>query len=517
MSPQTSSADESTKVPKENFQVASPALTLSKGGGALRGIGEKFEANPVNGTGTITVPIAVSPGRGGFGPQLTLTYDSGSGNGPFGLGWSLSGPAISRRTDRGLPQYQDAIESDIFILSGAEDLVPALIQDVNGGWTRGVSSRDGYIITSYRPRVEGLFSCIERWTRMSDGDTHWRSISKDNVTTLYGETLASRVADPSDPTHVFTWLISRSQDDKGNIMIYEYVAEDPSNVDLARANERNRGDLSAKHYVKRIKYGNSPSLLTQPDINRLGWFFEIVFDYDEGHYTEYPSEAQGRVFATASISPTQPWRTRQDPFSRYNSCFEVRTHRLCRRVLMFHHFQNELGTQDYLVRMTEFTYDENRIASFMSSVTQSGFVRQPDGTYLKRTLPPLKFGYSKPEVQQEVKQVDPESLDNLPGALDSPDYQWLDLDGEGLQSVLSEYEEGWYYKRNISPLTHTFTNGEPEESVVFESLTEITKLPGFAETKSQRQFLDLAGDGQLDCVIFQKPVAGFYKRTEKSD
>src|SRR5712691_2309424 len=78
-----------------------PSITLPKGGGALRGIGEKFAANPVTGTGTLTVPIAVSPGRSGFSPQLALSYDSGSGNGPFGLGWDLSLPAITRRTDKG--------------------------------------------------------------------------------------------------------------------------------------------------------------------------------------------------------------------------------------------------------------------------------------------------------------------------------------------------------------------------------------------------------------------------------
>src|ERR1700756_5252023 len=97
-----------------------PTISLPKGGGALRGIGEKFAANPVTGTGSMTVPIAASPGRSGFGPQLSLSYDSGAGNGPFGLGWSLSFPSITRRTDKGLPQYQDQLESDVFILSGAE-------------------------------------------------------------------------------------------------------------------------------------------------------------------------------------------------------------------------------------------------------------------------------------------------------------------------------------------------------------------------------------------------------------
>jgi hypothetical protein len=106
--------------------VQAPTITLPKGGGAIRGIGEKFAANPVTGTGSMTVPITTSPGRSGFGPQLSLSYDSGAGNSPFGFGWSLSLPSITRKTDKGLPQYFDAQDSDVFILSGAEDMVPVL-------------------------------------------------------------------------------------------------------------------------------------------------------------------------------------------------------------------------------------------------------------------------------------------------------------------------------------------------------------------------------------------------------
>src|ERR1039457_6269152 len=94
---------------KEGGNAASaPTITLPKGGGAIRGIGEKFAANPVTGTGSMTVPIATSPGRSGFGPQLSLSYDSGSGNGPFGLGWGLALPSVTRKTDKGLPRYFDA-------------------------------------------------------------------------------------------------------------------------------------------------------------------------------------------------------------------------------------------------------------------------------------------------------------------------------------------------------------------------------------------------------------------------
>jgi hypothetical protein len=104
-------------------------ISLPKGGGAIRGIGEKFAANPVTGSGSMSVPIAASPGRSGFGPQLSLSYKSGAGNGPFGFGWSLSKPSITRKTDKGLSKYHDTAESDVFILSSAEDLVPVLGDD----------------------------------------------------------------------------------------------------------------------------------------------------------------------------------------------------------------------------------------------------------------------------------------------------------------------------------------------------------------------------------------------------
>jgi hypothetical protein len=152
---------------------APPTISLPKGGGAIRGLGEKFAANPVTGTGLMSVPIATSPGRSGFGPQLSLSYDSGAGNGPFGFGWSISLPSITRKTDKGLPKYRDADESDVFILSGAEDLVPILVQDEAGHWMREEEAlrtvgESTYRIERYRPRIEGLFARIERWTNLTD-------------------------------------------------------------------------------------------------------------------------------------------------------------------------------------------------------------------------------------------------------------------------------------------------------------------------------------------------------------
>jgi hypothetical protein len=296
-------------------KLAAPSISLPKGGGAIRGLGEKFAANPVTGTGSMSVPIATSPGRSGFGPQLSLSYDSGSGNGPFGFGWSLSLPAITRKTDKGLPQYQDAQESDVYVLSGAEDLVPVLEED--GARFRDDTTAPGFVIHRYRPRIEGLFARIERWTRIATGDSHWRSITRDNVTTLYGKDNNSRIFDPDDPspanpTRIFSWLICESYDDKGNAIVYEYAAENDEKVDHGQANERNRV-RTANRYLKRIKYGNRVSRLVQPNLSAASWMFEVVFDYDEGHYKEVdpnPPPDQHR-FVRASASPELPWDSQQ--------------------------------------------------------------------------------------------------------------------------------------------------------------------------------------------------------------
>ncbi|HEY7419443.1 MAG TPA: SpvB/TcaC N-terminal domain-containing protein, partial [Ktedonobacteraceae bacterium] len=338
-------------------QIKAPSITLPKGGGAMRGIGEKFGANPVTGTGAMTVPIATSPGRSGFGPQLSLSYDSGAGNGPFGFGWHLSVPAITRKTDKGLPQYRDGEESDVFILSGAEDLIP-LLSNAGTAWQRQPTTRVvagvTYRIQPYRPRVEGLFARVERWTDMQTGEIHWRSISRENVTTLYGQDNTSRIFDPTDAAHpqrIFSWLICASYDDQGNAMVYEYKAENADNVDLAPAHESNRSALSrsANRYLKRIRYGNLPSHLVQTDLTKMNWLFEVVFDYGE-HDIQTPQPAEAH-----------PWLCRNDPFSSYRSSFEVRTYRLCQRVLMFHHFPNEANVgQDCLVRSTDFVYQNTR-------------------------------------------------------------------------------------------------------------------------------------------------------------
>jgi RHS repeat-associated protein len=504
-----------------------PQITLPKGGGAIRGIGEKFAANPVAGTGSLTVPIYASPGRSGFGPQLALAYDSGSGNSPFGFGWSLALPTITRKTDKGLPQYADCDESDIFILSGAEDLTPALVWS-GGKWSRDVvTPRNAYgqqyALHRYRPRVEGLFARIERWSNLADPtDTFWRSISKDNVTTWYGRTAESRIYDPADSSRIFSWMVSESYDDKGNVVSYGYKPEDATGVDLSQANERNRSDAGrqAKRHIKSVFYGNRTPYF--PDLTALApiplptdWCFQLVFDYGE-HDLLNPVPQDNAA----------PWICRLDPFSTYRSSFEVRTYRLCRRVLMYHHFadQRDVGV-NCLVRSTDLLHSSAPPAdasqpfySYLLSATQTGYVRNPAGGYVSKSLPPLQLAYTEAVIDETVRDVDTESLKNLPDGIDDSKYRWVDLDGEGLSGVLTEQGGSWFYKPNLSPANRQTVGGQQITLPQFGSMQPVARRPSLASLGSGRQrLMDLSGDGQLDLVEFGKPIPGYYERTEDAD
>lgn len=516
-------------------------------------MGEKFASNPVTGSGSMSVPIPASPGRSGFGPQLSLSYDSGAGNGTFGFGWNLSLPSITRKTDNGLPRYLDWSDSpsdqDIFLLSGAEDLVPVLRSGPSGLEIQE-QTIGGYRVRQYRPRIEGLFARIERWQWIptksdprSDADQrsdiHWRSISKDNILTIYGADANSRIADPQNPERIFSWLICESRDDKGNGIRYLYKSEDGSFTlrpgqenPFHQAHQRNRGSASdpsraAQRYLHRILYGNRAPLLDgqglrprylrelplPPTDTAADWLFEIRFDYGELDDAE-PLRAAER-----------PWYYRPDAFSSYRSGFEVRTCRRCERVLMIHHIPDQSpsggmparpGYQG-VVRSTEFTYDDEidptsasaPVYSFLNRIVQTGW-NQENGSTIRRSLPPLEFSYSKPQPGEQVETIDPRSLENLPIGLDGTTYRWVDLHGEGLPGILTEQAGAWYYKRNLSPISQRLREDGQSDVATLATMELVASRPNVSLTAGA-QILDLAGDGLPDVVTFSGYTPGLYE------
>ncbi|MBE7170548.1 MAG: hypothetical protein INR73_08155 [Williamsia sp.] len=463
----------------KSFATEIPGISLPKGGGAIKSIDEKFQVNAVNGTAGFSIPFPFSPSRNAFMPSLALSYNSGSGNDVFGLGWNAEPTCISRKTENKLPEYNDAHESDTFIFSGAEDLVPALI-NTDGNWIKD-QSLDGSI-KRYKPRIEGGFARIEKITEVA-GNVYWKVTSRDNVVSIFGRSRSAQIFNPDDETRIYKWLLEFSYDDKGNCFQFEYKGEDKVNIasTLHEKNRLNGFSAFTNVYLKRIKYCNKESYLINSNPQYL---LELVLDYGE-HDSANPQPGDDNG-----------WPCRKDAFSDYRAGFEIRTYRLCRRILMFHHFP-ELGVQPCLVRSIGFEYNAGAAFTFLASVTQKSYVRKENGSYSQKSLPPFEFNYEPLGWNTQVQSLSKENLENLPVGMDDRSYQWIDLYGEGLSGMLTEQATGWYYKRNLGEGT-------------FEPTSLVSPKPSFTGIGTgAMHFQDIEANGQKQLV--SDHLNGFYE------
>ncbi len=485
-----------------------PAISLPKGGGAIKSIDEKFSVNAVNGTSSFSIPLPVSSTRGAE-PVLNLSYNSGAGNGIFGLGWNLSLSSIKRKTDQGLPQYLDGIDSDTFLFSEVDDLVPEFKKDTDGVFELDpdneyvLNERDSgdglYIIRNYKPRIEGLFARIERWMEKATGIIKWRVITKENITTLFGWTANAVISDPEDSTKIYEWLPEFVFDDKGNCSHYLYSEEDELGLDNSLLHNRNRfknGSITyTNRYISKICYGNKTPYKKFGDAfpAESDYLFQNVFDYGTTDTDIEP------------FDQLNPWDFRADAFSDYKAGFEIRTTRLCKRVLLFHFFEElavkpDKSDKRTLIKSINFTYDTaiEQDFTFLTGSTSCGYIKKNDGSYSHKHFPPLAFGYQKHEWNDEIKTISPDALVHAPVGLDEQNYQFTDLYNEGLSGILTEYENGWYYKHNLG-------NGN------FERAKLVSPKPSFSGLGKQLQLADLDADGSKQLVSFAAEPRGFFE------
>ena len=494
-----------------------PSISLPRAGGAVKGIDEKFKVNPANGTASFTIPLPFSPNRNQFNPSLSLSYNSGSGNNSFGLGWELDLPSIQRKTDKGLPRYLDSNNSDLidaedtYMFSGYEDLVP-LIDFENDKWKINFEKSDGFIKRQYRPRVETDFTRIERIFHNEEG-FYWRVTTKENITTFFGFTKNCRITDPNDETKTFKWLPEFSFDSKGSCIWYEYKGENLIGVDnyLHEKNRFNNYQSISNKYLKRIKYCNSKAYyidekrpyeiqFPQVEETETDHHFELVLDYGE-HNLDVPTPKE-----------EFDWKARKDAFSTYRAGFEIRNYRLCSRILMFHKFPELNNGNPTLVRSLDFEHStsneqaEQHILSteltYLTGITQKGYVIK-EGKYSSKSLPQITFDYHRLNWNTDVKEVSRDNLAGLPVGL-SENYQWVDLYSEGVSGILTEQANGWFYKSNLGV--------EQTGEIQFSTAKAVIPKPSFyGLNNGVLQLQDLEADGKKQIVITTPGTQGFFE------
>ncbi|MDO7877730.1 SpvB/TcaC N-terminal domain-containing protein [Hymenobacter sp. ASUV-10] len=476
------------------------AISLPKGGGAVGGLGEKFSPDLFTGTGNFSVPIALPPGRNGFQPELTLGYSTGNGNSAFGLGWNLSVPGVTRKTSKGIPRYDD--DQDVFILSGAEDLVPIVRKKLTE------VGRTGHKV-QYRPRTEGLFARIEHYRYHDDAQQYydyWLVWSKDGLRSFYGsETVPvlereggqpaanpdnqAIIADPLHPGNIFAWHLTRTVDLFGNDILYDYTRE-RATTGVHQYEQT---------YLRRIRY------------------------VDYGNAT--PSAPKKYL-----VSAEFDYETRPDPFSDYGSGFEQRTTQRCTAIRTLTHPEvadrpmpnpheypgythidaaNPHGYVGAPSRVTVKTYALTYVdrapaqpqplngVSLLHQVQVMGYdltaVDEDDRT---EQMPPLEFGYSTfAPLLQRFFPVEGE----LPStSLANPELELIDVFGHGLPDIVQLGGGVARYWKNLG-------NGR------FDLPRSMPNAPGGLHLADPDvQLLDANGNGTADLLVNRDGLSGYF-------
>lgn len=231
-----------------NGVIGGPA---GKGDGVVGAIGGVVDVGGL-GAATYSIPLELPEGIKGVRPNLSITYNSQSGNGLLGWGWTLGGlSAISRVTENlFLDNRKKGVNfnKDRFALDGQR-----LIAN-DGSY--------GNNLAEYRTEVDGM-SKIVSYTEdtIVNGPAKFKVWTSDGLIMEYGFTSDSKIAykneDDNTKYEVALWLLNKVQDREGNYMTFEY-------------------DKGGAHYcVKKIRYTGNASANLYPR-------YVLTFGYESG-------------------------------------------------------------------------------------------------------------------------------------------------------------------------------------------------------------------------------------------
>jgi hypothetical protein len=475
---------------EQELSIVTPSIAKSA---SIATIGKSWGAVGHTGAASFELPLPISPGRG-WDPQLSLTYNSQAGNGPFGIGWSVGLRQIRRRTSKGVPRYTDHDE----IIGDDGEVWKPEIDAAGNIQSRFENSYNGiniglHKVVRYWPAVESSFALRERWERASkesDPPTFWLVHGSDGSLHLFGPTVESRIADPEAQQQVAAWLLKESMNAHGEHICFEYKADDEDDDPVH--------DHRAQRYLRAVVYGNfraDQNLFswTTEKTGELDWHFHLLFDYGERTraLTEKPAYG-GDTLA--------PWLIRPDPFSTFGQGFEIRTRHLCQQMLMFHYFPEETGAAPVLVRRLLLEYPDSSLPWHHSQITAAHYLAYDASGALEQT-PPVEFDYSPFEINKTPARLFED--ESMPGIEDGQFFHCVDLYGEGLPGFLCRYDQCWYYREPLRAASGP-------EQIGYGPWKALERIPVADRNHPAHQvLLDLTGDGRLDWIVAQPGSSGY--------
>ena len=280
----------------DNFRVSSPQLSLPKGGGAIRGIGEKFAANPVTGTGSMT-RADLPPARAD--PGLAHSFRSPTTPAPATARSASAGASRCRRSrarpTRGCRSIRMP-KSRMSSFSPAPKIWCRFWSEREGDWVRDetlLAYVDGQELShpALPPTHRGIVRAHRALDESSRSHGHLLALDlqrQHHHVVRQDDREPHRRSGRSRPHLQLADLRElRRQGQRSSSTSTR--RKTPTAFDLAQAHERNRTDATraANRYLKRIQYGNRHAVLARScrlhlrRRCRAEWLFEVVFDYGE--------------------------------------------------------------------------------------------------------------------------------------------------------------------------------------------------------------------------------------------
>ncbi len=442
-------------------EIKAPVIALPTSGGTVRAADENYHANAFTGAAELSIPVPLPASRA-LTPTLQISYSSSSGNGVLGMGFHLNISAISIKTNRAFPKYNN---EDIYTLDDAELVFSATETIQQNG--------EQVTVDTYLERFQVSFSLIQRFSTASN--VYWKVTTNDNTCTVYGDTAASRIADPQDSSRIFAWQAAWQNDATGNTVQYGYEKLDPQD---------------ANSYLTHISYGNY--LLAG---NKTVFAFKVWIDYGQ-----LAISLSGNNLHFSPI-PQTPAR-RKDIISAYRSGFAIRTQYLVKHILVVNNFPNEsTAGEDCITSVMAMTYSDVQDAAACStlvSIAEYGAARVAANDYSLKAMPPLVLDYAVLNPQQLLFKP----ITNEKGQIFNQPLNLVDLHREGLPGILY---------RNAETLRFYPAKGNGIFQTPAQNLTAPNR---FADPALPMHIVSLEGNGELQVALDKNQYSGYYAQDQ---